>query len=85
MDSLSAACLAEVMENQMVMLSGNLLVLRSVLMNLTAVRLDVLTRLGCLLTAVVTAPQYYLAEKTDEVMVPSLAEAMDEMMEWMLG
>lgn len=53
MDSLSAACLAEVMENQMVMLSGNLLVLRSVLMNLTAVRLDVLTRLGCLLTAVV--------------------------------
>ncbi len=53
MDFLLGVCLAEVTENPMEMLSGSLLVLRSVLMNLTAVRLDVLTRLGCLLTAVV--------------------------------
>ena len=53
MDSLSAACLAEVMENPMVMMSGHLSAVCLVLMNLTAVRLDVLTRLGCLLTAVV--------------------------------
>lgn len=52
---------------------------------LLAVSLDVMTALDCLLRAVVTAPQYYLAAKMDEVMVPSLAAAMDEMTERMLG
>ena len=84
MDSLSAACLAAVMDD-LSSLSGYSKAGDSVLMNLTAVSLDVTTALDCLLTAVVTAPQFYLAEKTDEVMVLSLATAMDEMSERMLG
>lgn len=67
MDSLLAVHLAEVMENQM--LSEYLWVLRSVLMNLRAVSLDVMTALDCLLTAVVTDLRKCLADKTVMQMV----------------
>ena len=72
------------MDDPLVMLTGCLLAVSSVETNLMAVSLAEMTMLDCLLTAVVMASQKCLAQKTDEVMVPSLALAMDEMRERMM-
>ena len=80
---LKAASLDDELDDPMVMMTGCLSAVSSVEKNLMAVSLAEMTMLDCLLTAVVMASQNYLAEETDEVMVPSLAGAMDQMTERM--